>query len=89
MQEQLLGGWHSTILASARKRGFQNPGNFCSWNQEFNKFCLWYPESRVFESVIQLEESGIPLTTEIQNSSSVDKDQNPRFEIQNPRLALY
>ena len=37
------------------------------------KFCLWNPESWALESGIQLRESGIPLTIEIQNPSSTDK----------------
>ena len=41
------------------------------------KFCLWNPESWALESRIQLYESGIPLTTEIQNPSSTDKYWNP------------
>ena len=43
----------------------------------FVQFCLWNPESWVLESRIQLYESGIPLTTEIQNPSSTDKYWNP------------
>ena len=46
------------------------------------------------ESGIQLKESGIPLTTGIQNSSSTDKNwnpvpgiRNPQRGIQNPRLS--
>ena len=38
-------------------KGFRNPGNF--W--------LWNPESCALESAIQLKESGIPLTSGIQD----------------------
>ena len=51
--------------------GFRKPGKFCSWNQK----------SWALESGIQLKESGIPLTIEIRNPSSTDKDWNPVPEI--------
>ena len=41
-----------------------------------------------FESGIHLKESGIPLTVEIQNPSSNDKDLNPVPEIRNPRRGI-
>ena len=40
-----------------------NPGTFCFWNRE----------SRALEFVIQLKESGIPLTIGIHDLSSTDK----------------
>ena len=43
--------------------GTQNPGTFCFWNRE----------SRALEFVIQLKESGIPLTIGIHDLSSTDK----------------
>ena len=61
---------------------------------ESGNFCWWNPESWSLESGIQLKESGIPLTIEIQNSSSTDKNwnpvpgiRNPQRGIQNPRLS--
>ena len=60
-----------------RVSGFQNPWIFCLWNPNSEKFCLWNLESWAFESGIQLKESRIPLTTEIQHPSSTDKDWNP------------
>ena len=38
------------------------------------KFFFWPPESWALESEIQLKESGIPLTIEIQNPTFTDKD---------------
>ena len=70
-----------------RVSGFQNPWIFCLWNPKSEKFCLWNLESWAFESGIQLKESRIPLTTEIQNPSSTDKDWNPVPGIQNPKLS--
>ena len=43
---------------------FQNLGNFCLWNPEF----------QILESGMQLKESRIPLTIWIRNPSSADKD---------------
>ena len=40
--------------------------------------CLWNPESWTLESVIQLKESGIPLSSEIRN---------PQRRVQSPRLS--
>ena len=56
-----------------RECEFQNPG----------KFGLW-----ILESGIQLKESGILLTIEIQNPSSTDKDLNPVPGIWNPRKRI-
>ena len=39
-----------------------------------------YAESWAFESGIQLKESGMPLTIEIQNPGSTDKDWNQYLE---------
>ena len=44
--------------------GIQNPGFFCLWNLE----------SWALESIIQLQESGIPLRIGIQNPSSTGKE---------------
>jgi len=44
-----------------------------------------YAESWAFESGIQLKESGIPLTIEIQNPGSTDKDWKPVPGICNPQ----
>ena len=67
---------------------------FGVWNPETGKICLWNPESWALESGIQLKESRIPLTIEIQNPSSTDKNwnpvpgiRNPPCGIQNPRLS--
>ena len=38
------------------------------------KFCFWHPESWALGSEIQLKESGIPLTIEIQNPTFTEKD---------------
>ena len=38
------------------------------------KFCFWNPESWALGSEIQLKESGIPLTIEIQNPTFTEKD---------------
>ena len=72
----------------------RNPRNFRLWNPETGKICLWNPESWALESGIQLKESRIPLTIEIQNPSSTDKNwnpvpgiRNPSCGIQNPRLS--
>ena len=53
------------------------------------KFCLWNPGFWVLESVIQLQESGIPLTIGIRNPSSIDKDWKKQLQsrIQEPRLS--
>ena len=40
---------------------------------QFEKFCLWNPESWALESGKQLKESEIPLAIWIQNPSSADK----------------
>ena len=45
-------------------------------------------ESWTLESGIQLKESGLSLTIEIQNSSFSDKDRNPVPGIQNPLRGL-
>ena len=67
-----------------RESGYRSPGKFCRWNQE----------SWALESGIQVKESGLPLTTGIQNRSSNDQDRNlvpgirnRRRGIQNPRLS--
>ena len=61
---------------------------------ESGNFCWWNPESWALKSGIQLKECGIPLTIEIHNSSSTDKNwnpvpgiRNPQRGIQNPRLS--
>ena len=66
-----------------------------SWIRNPRKLCLRNPEfSGALESEMQLKESGIPLTIEIQNPTATDKDlnpvpgiRNPRRGIQNPRLS--
>ena len=40
------------------------------------KFCFWHPESWALGSEIQLKESGIPLTIEIQNPTFTEKHWN-------------
>ena len=64
--------------------------------QKLGKFAcgIRNPESWALESGIQLKESRIPLTIEIQNPSSTDKNwnpvpgiRNPPCGIQNPRLS--
>jgi len=40
---------------------------------------LWNPESWTLESGIQLKESGIPLTIEIRNPSSTDKESGIQY----------
>ena len=57
-----------------------------SWIWNPRKLCLRNPESSgALESEIQLKESGTPLTIEIQNTTSTDKDWNPLPRIRNPR----
>ena len=58
------------------------------------KFCFWHPESWALGSEVQLKESGIPLTIEIQNPTFTDKDwnrvpgiRNPLRGIQSPKLS--
>ena len=50
-------------------------GKFCLWNPESseNSF-LWNWKSWTWESGIQLKKSGIPLTIEIRNPSSTNKE---------------
>ena len=50
-----------------RESGFWMLGNICLWNLESGKFCLWNSDSSALESRIQLKESGIPLTINMQN----------------------
>ena len=57
----------STHSPHVRESGFQTPG----------KLCLWNLKSWALELQIPLKESGIPLTTRIQNPSSRYKDWNP------------
>ena len=52
------------ISSNVREYGFRNPGNFCYWN----------PGSCPWETEIQPQESGIPLTFAIRNPSSAEKD---------------
>ena len=54
---------------------------------ESGKFLLVESGILGLESGIQLKESGIILTTGIQNPSSTDKDWNPVGGIHNPRLS--
>ena len=72
------------LISPCRRIRISESGNFCWWNG-----ISW-----ALESGIQLKESGIPLTTGIQNSSSTDKNwnpvpgiRNPQRGIQNPRLS--
>ena len=53
-----------------RGSGFQNQRNFVCGIRNQGKFWLWNPESWALESGIQLKESGILLTTVIQNPRS-------------------
>ena len=43
------------------------------------RVCLWNPESETLESVIQHKESGILLTTGVQNPSSTDKKSRVQY----------
>ena len=52
------------ISYNVREYGFRNPGNFCFWN----------PGSCPWETEIQLQETGIPLTFAMRNPSSTQKD---------------
>ena len=62
------------------------PVGWESWNRNPRKLCERNPEfSGALESEMQLNEFGIPLTTEIQNPTSTDKDWNPVPGIRNPR----
>ena len=54
-------------FAHVRESGFWMLGNICLWNLESGKFCLWNSDSSALESRIQLKESGIPLTINMQN----------------------
>ena len=58
----------------SRQIRYRNPWNFCQWNWKHRKFCFWHPESWALGSEIQLKESGIPLTIEIQNPTFTEKD---------------
>ena len=58
----------------SRQIRYRNPWNFCQWNWKHRKFCFWHPESWALGSEIQLKESGIPLTIEIQNPTLTEKD---------------
>ena len=58
----------------SRQIRYRNPWNFCPWNWKHRKFCFWHPESWALGSEIQLKESGIPLTIEIQNPTFTEKD---------------
>ena len=50
-------------------------GKFCLWNPESSKNSfLWNWKSWTWESGIQLKKSWIPLTTEIRNPSSTNKE---------------
>ena len=76
-------GWKKSTI-SPTESGFRNP----------RIFCFWDPESWALESGIQLMDSGITLTTGIQNPSSIVKNwipvpgiRNPRHGIQNPVLS--
>ena len=68
-----IGGVTAEFSPHVRECEFQNPV----------KFGLW-----ILESGIQLKESGILLTIEIQNPSSTDKDLNPVPGIWNPRKRI-
>ena len=57
-----------------------------SWNVW--KFFSWNVECWASESWIQLNESWIPLTIEIQNLSSTDKGWNPVPGIRNPQCGI-
>ena len=62
------------------------PVGWESWIRNPRKLCLRNPEfSGALESEMQLKESGIPLTIEIQSPTSTDKDWNPVPGIRNPR----
>lgn len=43
------------------------------WNPESMKFCLWNPKSWALESVVQLNESGIPITIGNRIPSTTEK----------------
>ena len=60
-------------FAHAEYSRFWNPKTLYFWNPESETFCLWSRECRALESVIQLKESGIPLTIGIHEISSTDK----------------
>ena len=50
-------------------------GKFCLWNPESSEnLFLWNWKSRTRESGIQLKKSGIPLTIDIRNPSSTNKE---------------
>ena len=63
--------------------GIRNPA---LWNPEYS--CR-NPKSWALESGIQPKESGIPLTIEIQNPSSTDKNWNPVSGIRNPQCEVW
>ena len=52
------------ISSNVREYRFRNPGNFCFWN----------PGSPPWETEIQPQESGIPLTFAIRKPSFTEKD---------------
>ena len=58
--------WSEKISFACR---FHDSGNFCLWN----------PDSRTLESVIQLQESGTLLTIRIGNPSSTDKESGMQY----------
>ena len=70
-------GIRSTVV------GIRNPA---LWNPEYS--CR-NPKSWALESGIQPKESGIPLTIEIQNPSSTDKNWNPVSGIRNPQCEVW
>ena len=65
---------------NVRESGFRIPDSgiseifACGIRKYPKSFCLWIPESWAMEFGIPLKESGIPLTIDIQNPSSPDKD---------------
>ena len=56
-----------------------SPHVWNSWLRNPGNLCLWNPESWALESGIQLKESGIPLTIEIRNQSSTDKESGIQY----------
>ena len=69
--------------------GIRNHESFVCGIRNTPNFCLWDPDSCALESPIQLKESGTPLTTGIQNSSSLTKNLesitwNPESTLRNP-----
>ena len=82
--KRCLASYSSSAQSVKNSRHVRVSGFQKTWDETF---CVWNLESWAFESGIQLKESRIPLTIEIQNPSSTDKDWNPVPGIQNPKLS--